>query len=148
MSDQSSRAASSRSATSVRSSAQRHVVIEQPAVEPGDPLEAHHAARAHGAEQGAGMVLEVGGLRLAVLQHPPEHVVRQQAHVLGEHAEHQPVDEMRDGLGVVAALAEPLGQGGELRGRLLGQELAGLARAQPLRFEEGRAQQVAGRTVR
>ena len=38
-------------------------------------------------------------------QHPREHMVRQQADVVGEHAEDEPVDEVRDRLRVMAALA-------------------------------------------
>ena len=37
-------------------------------------------------------------------QHPREHVLWQQPNVVGEHAEHQPVDEVRYRLRVVAAL--------------------------------------------
>ena len=51
-------------------------------------------------------------------QHPREHVVRKQADVVGEHAEDEPVDEVRDRLRFVAALAQRLGNRRE-RGRHL-----------------------------
>ena len=43
-----------------------------------------------------------------LLQHPREHVIGQQAHVVGEQAEHEPVDEVRDRVRVVTALPQPL----------------------------------------
>ena len=46
-----------------------------------------------------------GNGRPRLLQHPREHLAGQQAHVVGEHAEHQPVDEVCDRLRVVAPLA-------------------------------------------
>jgi len=44
-------------------------------------------------------------LLACVSEHPCEHVVGQQVHVFGEHAKHQPIDEVRHRLRVVAALA-------------------------------------------
>ena len=48
-------------------------------------------------------------------QHPREHVVRKQANVVGEHAEDEPVDEVRDRLRFVTALAQCLGHQREPR---------------------------------
>ena len=58
------------------------------------------------------------GAGRAMPQHPREHVVRKQADVVGEHAEDEPVDEVRDRLRFVAALAQRLGNRRE-RGRHL-----------------------------
>ena len=59
-----------------------------------------------------------------VLQHTAEHPIGQQAHVFGEHAENQAVDEMGNKLGVVSSLPQPLGKLCELSGRFFGQRLA------------------------
>lgn len=90
------------------------VVVEQPAVEPGDVLEGNVAANAHGREQVAAPSFE--GLRPTQrrLHQLGENVVRQDLDVLGEHAEQQPIEEMRDGLGAVVAGAQGAGQVGEL----------------------------------
>jgi hypothetical protein len=82
-----------------------------------------------------------------MLEHPPEHVARQQAHVFGENAENEAVDEMRNGFRVVPAFPESLREGGEAARRLLGQPLARLARAQPFGVEEGRGEEIACRAV-
>ena len=71
------------------------------------------------------------GSQARLVQHPPEHLVRQQPHVLGEHAEDQPVDEVRHGLRLVPALPQPLGQFGKGGRRLLGQRLPRLLGPQP-----------------
>ena len=67
-----------------------------------------------------------------MLQHAREQVVGQQTHVLGEHAEDQPVDEMRHGLRVVAAVPQRLRQRREPLRRALGDLLPRLAGPQPL----------------
>ena len=54
-------------------------------------------------------------------------------HVFGEHAEDQPVDEVRHDLRVVPALPQSLRQFREGGRRLLGQRLPRLFRSQPLR---------------
>ena len=69
-----------------------------------------------------------------MLQHAREHIVGQQTHILREHAEDQPVDEMRDRLGIMAARPQRLGQRGEGGRRALGEGLAALAGTQPLRI--------------
>jgi len=56
-------------------------------------------------------------------EHAAEHLARKQIDVLGEHAEDEPVDEMRDRLRRVAAVAQALRQLGEFGRRLLGQGL-------------------------
>ena len=45
--------------------------------------------------------------------------------ILRKHAEYQPVDEMCDHLGIMAARAEPLSQAGELLRRFFRKRLAG-----------------------
>ena len=83
-----------------------------------------------------------------LLQHPREHAVRQQADVLGEHAEHEPVDEMRHDPRVVAALSQSLGKRGEGRCGLLGERLPRFAGPQALRVRERPLQLVARGRVR
>ena len=80
-------------------------------------------------------------------QHPREHVVRQQADVVGEHAEHQPVDEVRDPLRVVAALSQCLGHRRQGSGGALRERLPGLARPQPLGVGERALEPIARRRV-
>ncbi len=62
--------------------------------------------------------------------HPGEYVVGQQAHILGKHAENQPVDEMRHRLRVVSTFPQRLRQRCESFRRTLGQRLSALARTQ------------------
>ena len=62
-------------------------------------------------------------------QHPREHVVWQQTDVVGEHAEDQAVDEVRDRLRVVAAFPQRLGDRRERRRHALGERLPGLSRS-------------------
>jgi len=64
--------------------------------------------------------------------------------VLGEHAEHQAVDEVRHRLRLVAALAQRLCQHRERRRRALGQRLPALARPEPLRVGHRPLELVAG----
>ena len=114
------------------SSGRAGVVVEEPAVEPCHRLESDAAAQGHCAEQVAGQVGKVDGPLARLLQHAREQVVGQQAHVLGEHAEDQPVDEVRHGLRVVAAVPQRLRQRGEPLRRALGDLLPRLARPKPL----------------
>ena len=92
---------------------ERRTVVEQSAVEPGDRLEANPAAGGHHSEELGGQLGELlrGALRLS--QHPGEHVIGQQAHVVGEHAEDEAVDEMRDHGRIVATRPQRLGDGRE-----------------------------------
>ena len=80
-------------------------------------------------------------------QHPREHVVRQQADVVGEHAEDQAVDEVGDRLGIVTALSQRLGDGGERRRHALGERLPGLSWPQTVGVGERPLQPVAGRRI-
>ena len=123
------------------------VGIKQPAVEPLDLFESDQPAAAHGGEQGAGMGGEGLGLLAGGLDHALEHLARQQVHILGEHAKHQPVDEMRHRLRRVAAPAQPLRDGGKVGGGLLGQQSPGLGGFQRLGVQKAIAQAVAGRGV-
>ena len=111
---------------------QRVGVIEEPAVEPGHRLETDPAAEGHHPEELAGELAELVRSRLRMAQHPREHVVRQQADVVGEHAEDEPVDEVRDRLRVVAAIAKRLRNRRERRRGALGERLPGLPRPQPI----------------
>ena len=72
---------------------QRGIVVEEPAVEPCHRLEPDPAAGGHRAQEVPRQALELLGPLARVLQHPGKHVVGQQTHVLGEHAEHEPVNE-------------------------------------------------------
>ena len=125
-------------------------VVEQAAVEPVDHVRAEEAARAHLGEQlgelGAGQVRP----GLGAAHHPGEQVGREQAGVLGEHAEHQPVQEVRHRAGVLAALLQAGGQlaeaprhlGGQLLGADAGLEAVGAAEDLAQDVELGRLQQV------
>ena len=80
-------------------------------------------------------------------QHPREHVVRQQADVVGEHAEDQAVDEVGDRLRVMPSVSQRLSDRGERRRHALGERLAGLPWPQTLRVGERPLQPVAGRRI-
>ena len=123
------------------------VVVEEAAVEPGHALEADAAAGAHGGEERGRIGGEVGGGGAGRFEHLLEELVREQVHVLGEHAEHEAVDEMRDGLGRVAIVAQALGEGGEFGGGVLGQRVAGFGRFEAAGVGEGGEQRVAVRGV-
>ena len=89
---------------------QGRVVVEQPAVEPVDGLDTDQTALGHPPEQRGGQVGEAVRGTPRLLQHPGEHVAGQQAHVVGEHAEDEPVDEVRHPVRVVAAVTQRLGE--------------------------------------
>ena len=80
-------------------------------------------------------------------QHPREHVVRQQANVVGEHAEDQAVDEVRDRLRIVTALSQRLGDGRERRRHALGERLPGLSWPQTFGVGERPLQPVPRRRI-
>ena len=83
-----------------------------------------------------------------MLQHPREHAVRQQADVFGEHAKHEPVDEVGDRLRFVTALPQALRQRRESRRRALGDSLPGLAGPQPFGIGKRPLELVAHNRVR
>lgn len=85
--------------------AQRGGVIEQATVEPVDVLESDIAALMHGREQLTAALLEHGRVSQRTGHHAREQLARQQPDVLGEHAEHQPIEKVRDGLRIVLARA-------------------------------------------
>ena len=131
---------------------QRLVVVEQAAVEVQDVFQAETAARAHVSEQ-------LGQHLLRALRHLSRRCASvssirlnrsswQQVHVLGEQAEHDAVEEMRDLVRRVALHPQPFGDGGEVLGDVLGDLLAGLLRLQPLGMAEDVAQQLARAGVR
>ena len=72
--------------------------------------------------------VSAAGDRCALDHQAGEQLVRQQAGVLGEQAEEQPDQEVGDGVGVLAVLAQQGRQPGELRGGLLRHLLRGLRR--------------------
>ena len=109
------------------------IVLEQAAVEPLDILEPDLAPGGHRAEELPRQRRELLGLPARVLQHAGEHVAGEQAHVLGEHAEHQPVHEVGYLLRFVALVTEGLREPCEGTGRSFSQRLYGLARPEPLR---------------
>ena len=126
---------------------QRLVVVEQAAVEVQDMRDAEIAAGPHFVKQVGQHALRtfrdfVAPPRQRV-EHLFEQVVLQQVHVLGEQAEHDAVEEVRDLLRRVALHAQPLGDGGEVLGDILGDLLAGLLRLQALGMPEDVAQKLA-----
>ena len=132
-SDQSSAPALRTVSISARVQRQGGVVVEETAVEPRHGLEPDAAAHGHCAEQVAGQVGKLNGAaETRLIQHAREQLVGQQTNVLGEHAEDQPVDEMRDGLRVVTAVPQRLRQRREPLRRALGYLLPRLAGPQPL----------------
>ena len=127
---------------------QRRRVVEQPAVEPVNRLEADQATLGHALEERPREVGEAVRRKSRLLQHPGEHVAGQQAHVVGEHAEDEPVDEVRDRVRVLTAFPQRLRDRRERPRRLLGERLPRLARPQPLGVRERPLELVAGRRVR
>jgi hypothetical protein len=119
--------------------------VEQAAVEPVDLFRAEQAAvGGHLREQLAQGPGEDVGATLRGLAQALEDAPGQQARVLGEQAEQDPVQEVGDALGVLAAGPEALGDLGEVAGGLLG-DLGGLQSwAQLLGRREGIAQRLEG----
>ena len=78
-------------------------------------FEADPAAGGHHLEQVARQLDETLRSRSRMAQHPREHVVRKQADV-GEHAEDETVDEVRDRLRFVTALAQLFERAGRAAG--------------------------------
>ena len=109
------------------------VVVEETSVEPRHCLESDPPPARHCTEEVARQFGEFVGPFARVLKHPGEHVVREQPDVFGEHAEHEPVDEVRHALRLVAPLAKRLRELREGRCRALRQRLSALTRPEPLR---------------
>ena len=124
------------------------IVVEQSAVEPGDGLEPDIAAFGHRSEQLARQLREAFGPVPRMFEHPREHAVGKQAHILREHAEHKPVHKMRHRLRRMAALSQRLRQRREGRRCALGECLPALAGAQTLGIGHGPLQLVPRRCVR
>ena len=109
--------------------------VEQAAVEPVDLLGPEQAAVVgHLREQLAKGVAEHVASAPRGLAEAHEDALGQQPGILGEQAEQDPVQEVRDLVRVVAAIAEALGDLGEMAGGLLGdlggpQPVAGAPRA-------------------
>ena len=74
-------------------------------------------------------------------------MIRKQADVIGEHAEDEPVDEVRNRLRIVPAGARRLGHRRERGRHPLGERLPGLPRPQPIGIRERPLQPVARRRV-
>ena len=72
---------------------------------------------------------ERGRVAVGLGYQPREEAVRQQAHVLGEQAEDDAVEEAGDALGIVAALAQEAGDLGDPLGGVLRDALGASSRA-------------------
>ena len=101
----------------------------------------------HRAKQPRGVVLETRGPLPRLFQHPREHVSGQQAHILGEHAEHQTVDEVRYRLRIVTPIPQALCKLRKGCRRPLRHRLPRLARTQPLRIRHRPFEPIAHRAV-
>ena len=116
-------------------------VIEQAAVEPLDALDTEETATlGHLAEEIVQGDREAGGVALGRARQAVDQVLGQDAGVLGEHGEEQAIEEVGDGVGMVAAGAQGRGQGGEVLGGPLGQLLAQAGWAEALGIGEDGAQ--------
>ena len=115
---------------------------KQPAVEPGDVVGPVQAAGLHGGKQALQAGAEFVAGELAVADQALEHAAGQQAHVFGEEAEQALREEVRHGVGVVAAAAQLLGQGGKAAGGGFGDVAVGLARTKAAGIEPQAAQQL------
>jgi hypothetical protein len=121
---------------------QRRCVIEQSTVEPWYGSIADLAAAfGHGGEQVAGVALRPVRPLPRPRQQLDEQPRRQQPDIVGEQAEHQPIDEMRHHKRVVPPIPQPPGELGELAGRFLGQCLPRACRAQLVGVRERPFQQ-------
>src|SRR5690606_31666679 len=80
------------------------VIVEKATVEPSHLLEADASTGFHSAEQVTGEALELAWVFQCPLQHPREDGVRQELHVLGEHAKDQSVDEVSHVIGLMTTL--------------------------------------------
>ena len=112
---------------------ERRAAVEQAAVELGDVLEIEVAAVLHVGEQLLEPWLALLRLALGRLQQLPPDAVRQQVHAVGEEAEHELVDEMRDRLAVGIAVLER----SEIVWNLSAASLVSLARVRPERSFSG-----------
>jgi len=90
---------------------------KQPAVEPGQVVGPVEAAVTHGGKELLQALGEAFAAEVAVAHEALEHAPGQQAHVFGKEAKQALREEVRHRVGVVAAAAQLLGQGGKaLRG--------------------------------
>ncbi len=111
-------------------------VLEQAAVEPGDGLQGEVAALLHGPEQVGEAGAGFRSIRIGLVQHRLEQLFRQQAGVLGEHAEHALDQEVGHGLGRFAPLGEARGYFAHAGGGFLGDGVGGFGGAELLRVGE------------
>ena len=118
------------------------LVIEQPAVEPGNPFKPESPTLAHRSKQIAGQTWKVRRRPSRFLHQRAEQPIRQQPDVLGEQAEQQPGHEMRDRLRRMTALAQALRQTAQQRRGGLRHCLPRPGRLQPLRFQKRPAQEI------
>lgn len=116
---------------------QHGVVLEQPAVEMLDLIGPEPAAGGHGPEQRAELLREARRLLARLLGQAGEEVGRQQTDVFGKQAEQQPNEEVGRLLRTLAPPTQQIGQPRELAGRLPGDLLRGLRRAQLRGVVEG-----------
>ena len=117
--------------------------VEQAPVEPLHPLVAEVAPRfalRHPPEQLGQAPRELLRIGAPRLDHPGQDALRQQAHILGEEAEQHAVEEVRDRLGVVAAIMHRARDPGEAGGRGPRHLVGRLPRPQRRRLGHHRAQ--------
>ena len=114
--DQSSRETWSTSAISSAVSGSTSAAVEEAAVEPLDALGAEEAAAARTSWRRARRrpSVKTAGSSVAGRRQAPQQSRRQQTRVLGEHAEEQLVEEVGDLVRLVPAVAQALGERGEL----------------------------------
>ena len=97
---------------------ERGARLEEVAVEAAHRVHAEVAARGHGLEELGDGLSEALGFVLGLVQEAREEVVLEEADVLGEHAEDEAVQEVGHLLGVLAALAQALGDLADVPGGL------------------------------
>jgi hypothetical protein len=102
---------------------QRVPVGEEAAIETRYVFEEEVSPGGHGREELPGILGKPFGLLPRPLDHPPEEALGEQAHVLGEEAEEELVQEVGGPEGVLAAGVESISQKGELLGSLGGYAL-------------------------
>ena len=115
-------------------------VGEKPTVEMRDRFVLELATRRHRAEEFGGVAGEALGVVLRVFEQGRKNPVRQEPDILGEQAEHDPIEEPRRRLGVVVARAEASGQARERGGGFFRDRFRRAAGAQIFRLVEQAAE--------
>jgi len=113
---------------------------EEVAVEAADDVGAEVAAAGHGGEELGDLAAEALGVVAGIVDEAAEELVREQADVLGKHAEDEAVEEVGDSLGREGAVAQRLGDLADVARGVLGDGLAGDSRLELVGFEEDGAE--------